>query len=74
MEEREQMKNEADEIKRQQVKEHLLQQADAPRNNAIKMGDPLDFNICGPSSIQVLRGEDHECQSRKKKQQEQVRR
>ena len=50
----------------------LIEQTHLPKNNALGKDGPLDLNSCGPSSLQSFSGEDHEFQTRKKAQQEQV--
>ena len=50
----------------------LIEQTHLPKNNALGKDGPLDLNSCGPSSLQCFSGEDHEYQTRKKAQQEQV--
>lgn len=54
------------------VKDTLDEQLSLPKNNAIAMGS-LDLDRCGSSSLQFFAGEDHECESRIKDQQSQLR-
>ena len=44
----------------------------APKNNAIKMDDPIDVCSCTVSSVQKFSGEDRQYKERKKDQQRQV--
>lgn len=63
----EERKRSLDEIKRS-----LSEQTKQPKNNALGEDGPLDLNSCGPSSLQCFSGEDHEYETRKKAQQEQL--
>lgn len=54
------------------LKKTLEHQATQPKNNALRMDDPINLNACGPSSVQRLFGEDRDYHERKKAQQEQV--
>lgn len=60
------------ERKADEVKATLLQQLSVEKNNAIQRGDPINVNLCGPSSLQRFTGEDEELAQRKKSQQDQV--
>ena len=54
------------------MKKSLQEQVTHPKNNALRMDGPINLNVCGPSSVQCLSGEDPEYIRRKKAQQEQV--
>lgn len=54
------------------VKKSLREQAAQPKNNALRMDGPINLTACGPSSVQILSGEDCDYEERKKAQQEQV--
>eukprot|EP00592_Proboscia_alata_P006046 CAMPEP_0194352798 /NCGR_PEP_ID=MMETSP0174-20130528/1246_1 /TAXON_ID=216777 /ORGANISM="Proboscia alata, Strain PI-D3" /LENGTH=280 /DNA_ID=CAMNT_0039121097 /DNA_START=305 /DNA_END=1147 /DNA_ORIENTATION=+ len=55
------------------TKHTLFQQMKAPKNNAIKMDDPIDVCSCTVSSVQKFSGEDRQYKGRKKDQQRQMR-
>ena len=55
-----------------EVKSTLWEQLSAPKNNAIRMGDPVNIDECRSSSLQRFSGEDREYSRRKRQQQEQV--
>lgn len=55
-----------------ELKETLLEQMKAPKNNAIKMDGPLDVEECGSSSAQHFYGEDSKFEERTKLHQKQV--
>ena len=55
-----------------EVNATLKEQVKNPKNNAIGVCEPLDFNACGVSSIQIFEGEDDGHVERKREQQNEV--
>ena len=55
----------------QDLRRTLEEQVKYPKNNALSSGD-VDFDKCGPASIQVFDGEDDAYSERKKNQQQQL--
>ncbi len=72
LDEREREKQQAILLERRLVNETLSQQTRQPKNNALGKGDPLDLDLCGPSSLQIFSGEDLDHNERKKSQQVQL--
>lgn len=72
LDQKEAAEQEAKKLSLGELKRTLDAQARQPKNNALRMDDPINVDRCGPSSLQRLSGEDRSYEIRKKEQQEQV--